>query len=83
MGMGVPVICNDIGDTGNIIQQTGTGMVVKTFDTSSLEDAVTKIPQLETLDKAHIRRSAAEYFDLEGRVKKYLGLYISLIGTAS
>ena len=83
MGMGIPVICNDIGDTGNIIEQTGTGMVVNTFDKPSLEDAVNKMAHLEKLDKAQIRQSAAEYFDLEGGVKKYLGLYISLIGTAS
>jgi glycosyltransferase involved in cell wall biosynthesis len=82
MGMGVPVICNNIGDTGNIIEQTGTGLVVNTFDKSSLEEAVIKIPQLENLDKVQIRGSAAEYFDLEGGVKKYLGLYISLIGVA-
>ena len=28
MGMGIPIVCNDIGDTGNIIDSTGTGMVI-------------------------------------------------------
>jgi hypothetical protein len=37
MGMGIPVICNDIGDTGNIVTGTKTGLVVKDFTMTSFQ----------------------------------------------
>ena len=77
--MGIPIVCNDIGDTGNIINSTGTGMVINEFDKKSLDEAVKKIEQLEQLDKENIRNSASEYFDLEAGAKKYLGLYTALV----
>jgi glycosyltransferase involved in cell wall biosynthesis len=78
MGMGIPVVCNDIGDTGNIIAETKTGMVVNEFDKTSLNRAVKKIEELEQLSKEHIRNCAARYFDLQNGGKKYLDLYTSL-----
>jgi glycosyltransferase involved in cell wall biosynthesis len=79
MGMGLPVICNDIGDTGNIINETATGIVVNKFDKFSLEEAVNKIGALNNIDKEHIRNCAENYFDLKTGVQKYLDLYHSLI----
>ena len=80
MGMGIPIVCNDIGDTGNIIDSTGTGMVINEFDKKSLDEAVKKIEQLEQSDKENIRNCAAEYFNLETGAKKYLSLYTILTG---
>ena len=80
MGMGIPIVCNDIGDTGNIIDSTGTGMVINEFDKKSLDEAVKKIEQLEQSDKENIRNCAAEYFNLETGAKKYLGLYTVFTG---
>jgi glycosyltransferase involved in cell wall biosynthesis len=79
MGMGVPVICNDIGDTGNIINETATGIVVNKFDKFSLEEAVNKIEALNNIDKEGIRNCAENYFDLKTGVQKYLDLYHSVI----
>ena len=79
MGMGIPVVCNDIGDTGNIVRETKTGIVVKEFDKISLEAAVKEIPQLEHLNKEHIRDCAARFFDLEVGAGKYLELYKAMI----
>jgi len=78
--MGIPVVCNAIGDTGNIINSTGTGMVINEFDKRALEEAVKGLKGLERLDKENIRRCAAQYFDLETGAKKYLGLYTRLTG---
>ena len=36
MGMGIPVICNDIGDTGGIINDTKTGFIINTFNAGFL-----------------------------------------------
>ena len=79
MGMGIPVVCNDIGDTGNIIRETKTGIVINEFDKTPLEEAVKEIHQLEQLDKEHIRNSATRFFDLEVGAGKYLGLYKAMI----
>ena len=80
MGMGIPVVCNDIGDTGNIISATRTGLVVNDFDKDSLEEAVKQVVEVERLDKEHIRNSAIEYFDLKSGAEKYLALYRTIIG---
>jgi glycosyltransferase involved in cell wall biosynthesis len=79
MGMGIPVVCNDIGDTGTIIRETKTGIVVNEFDKTSLEKAVKEIHQLEQLDKEQIRNCAARFFDLEVGAGKYLGLYKAMM----
>ncbi len=79
MGMGIPVICNDIGDTGNIIKATGTGLLLNEFDPASIKNAVCKIPELEKLDKELIRQSAKEFFDLGNGAKKYLEVYTNIL----
>ena len=43
MGMGVPVICNDIGDTGHIIEQTKTGVMISEFTETEYEKQVQKM----------------------------------------
>jgi glycosyltransferase involved in cell wall biosynthesis len=75
MGMGVPVICNDIGDTGALITSTGTGLLINDFDEAHLDAAVAATTDLEKLSKSHIRRCAMELFDLQSGVKKYLQVY--------
>jgi glycosyltransferase involved in cell wall biosynthesis len=75
MGMGVPVICNDIGDTGRIIRSTGTGMVVDQFDMTTLQIAATQLPELADIDKNAIRRAAFQYFDLETGARHYQSVY--------
>jgi glycosyltransferase involved in cell wall biosynthesis len=79
MGMGIPVICNDIGDTGNIIKWTETGLVINEFDRASIKKAVAGLTKLENIDKKSIRQSAKEYFDLENGAKKYLSIYTSVL----
>lgn len=79
MGMGIPVICNDIGDTGDIIKATGTGLLVNNFDTLSLEKASDEIIKLEKLDKASIRSCAKKYFDLTVGAEKYASLYKDIL----
>lgn len=79
MGMGIPVICNDIGDTGNIIEATGTGLLINSFDTSTLVDACSKVDTLEAIDKTQIRSCAQAYFDLQAGAKKYLNLYNKIL----
>jgi glycosyltransferase involved in cell wall biosynthesis len=78
MGMGVPVVCNDIGDTGVIINETKTGILVSTFDEDSLNAAV-KAMDNSSIDRMYIRNQAKKYFDLETGALKYLLLYQKLL----
>jgi glycosyltransferase involved in cell wall biosynthesis len=75
MAMGIPVICNDIGDTGKIITETKTGLVVKEFTEQAYETIIDQMPQLLSIDKEHIRKAAFKYFDLEKGAADYLKLY--------
>jgi glycosyltransferase involved in cell wall biosynthesis len=79
MGMGIPVVCNAIGDTGNIITATSTGLLLNDFNPSAMEEAVAKISELEKMDKAHIRQAAKNLFDLKAGSEKYAGLYNRII----
>jgi glycosyltransferase involved in cell wall biosynthesis len=79
MGMGIPVICNDIGDTGNIIQSTKTGILVNGFTPKDLSKAVDQYNELQGMSKAAIRASAQELFDLKAGSKKYQLLYQTIL----
>jgi glycosyltransferase involved in cell wall biosynthesis len=75
MGMGIPVICNDIGDTGNIIAATDTGLVVKSFSDDAYTEVVEKLPSLLALQKGIVRKAAFGYFDLKKGAESYGQLY--------
>ena len=79
LGMGVPVICNTIGDTGHIITATQSGLLVDQFDDATLFSAVEQIGWAEQIDKAYIRQCALGLFDLQTGVQKYLSLYKKVI----
>lgn len=79
MGMGIPVICNDIGDTGHIINATQTGILINGFSQEELSKAVDQYRELQKIPKAAIRASAQELFDLEAGSKKYHQLYNTIL----
>jgi glycosyltransferase involved in cell wall biosynthesis len=79
MGMGIPVICNDIGDTGNIIRQTGTGIVVNEFDDATLQQAAMQLPALEKIPRESIRSHAKKIFDLHEGAFLYEKLYNKIL----
>jgi glycosyltransferase involved in cell wall biosynthesis len=79
MGMGIPVICNDIGDTGLIINQTATGLVLNEFDERGFREAIEKIDEVNNIDHERIRQSAFNYFDLKSGVEKYLEVYLKML----
>jgi glycosyltransferase involved in cell wall biosynthesis len=78
MAMGVPIICNDIGDTGRIIEATGTGLLVRSFDQRGFQLAMDALREFPVLEKQQIRKAAFEYYDLQKGVLAYLNIYKSL-----
>ena len=81
MGMGIPVICNTIGDTGNIITATQSGLLVDQFDDASLRAALTQLDSTEKIDKEYIRDCALSLFDLQNGIVKYFSLYKDILPT--
>jgi len=77
--MGIPVFCNNIGDTGHIIEATGTGVVVNAFSDSEYDKAVEMLPQILSIPKNLIRQAAFEYFDLKTGAEKYAALYSKIL----
>jgi glycosyltransferase involved in cell wall biosynthesis len=75
MGMGVPVICNDIGDTGHVIEETRSGLVVKDFSVEAYDKAIDGMDELLAIPREDIRRGAMRFFDLEKGAGDYLQLY--------
>jgi glycosyltransferase involved in cell wall biosynthesis len=79
MAMGVPIICNDIGDTGKIIQDTGAGLVVNNFDTAEYRRTCEQLQGLKKVSRQHIREGAKKYYDLQQGVKIYKEVYSHLL----
>lgn len=75
MAMGIPIICNDIGDTGEILRETGTGLVVNEFNHASFELVIRQLEELLTIDKDQIRNAAIKYYDLSNGVTSYNDVY--------
>lgn len=75
MAMGIPLICNDIGDTGRIIEDSGAGILVKHFESGEYEKAVEILPGLLNIDKTKIRNAAFKYYDLTTGVLAYTAVY--------
>lgn len=79
MAMGLPIICNDIGDTGKIIQDTGAGVLVKSFDTAGYLQAYEQLQGLKQVSRQKIREGAKKYYDLEQGVILYKEVYSQLL----
>jgi glycosyltransferase involved in cell wall biosynthesis len=77
LAMGIPVICNDIGDVGKIINQTGGGIVVPDFERASLQKAVEYIRSLNGTVPIE-RQNVIDYYSLSGAVSRYEQVYQNL-----
>jgi glycosyltransferase involved in cell wall biosynthesis len=75
MAMGIPLICNDIGDTGKIVEASKAGSLVREFTKTEYQRVMTQLQPLDQIDKEQIRAAAFEYYDLEKGVGHYSDVY--------
>lgn len=75
MAMGIPIICNNVGDTGKIIEDSGAGLVIHGFSQEECSRISEHVQGLLHVDKENIRQSAVEYFDLKKGTEKYQEVY--------
>ncbi|MES1222701.1 MAG: glycosyltransferase, partial [Bacteroidota bacterium] len=78
MAMGIPVICNDVGDAGKIIQEGNTGLVIPEFSDREYSSVISRLDELSSLRKEAIRDSAIKNFDLDMGVQSYSDVYCKI-----
>ncbi len=80
MGMGVPIICNDgVGDTGEIIQKAGAGVVIAGFTVQNYNSTCEQIDKLLSLNPEEIREEAKKYYSLTNGVNDYHEVYKKIV----
>ena len=79
MAMGIPVICNDIGDTGKIVEDAGSGIVVRELNEQGYRKAAEQAATLLQIDREKIRQGAVACYDLRHGVESYLEVYRKLV----
>ena len=76
MSLGIPVICNAIGDNNAIVSDVSPELLVKEFSSNEYGRV---LDDIETLDndifREKISNKAAKYFSLENGVDKYYNIY--------
>jgi len=78
MAMGVPVICNDIGDTGKIVTDSGCGWMVPSLDRAGYETVCGQLKEAIP-SREKIRAAAFQYYDLNVGVDRYARVYDQLM----
>ena len=74
MACGTPVLAFDRGSVPEIIEDGKTGVVVQSTD-----EAIKKLPDLLTLDRARIRREFERRFSAQRMAHDHVGLYRQLL----
>ncbi len=80
LAAGLPVIANDIGDVGRIIEKYDCGVVVNRFDDDEYERIAGDFDKIRGKGNDKARFAAAEVFSMGRAVEKYAKVYASLIG---
>ena len=79
MAMGIPMICNDIGDTGKIVLSAGAGIIIENFSPQDYKKAADRIKELDGLQQETIRQAAFDYYDLDKGIDDYSKVYNNLL----
>lgn len=78
LAAGISVVANvGVGDTAQILADTGGGACVATFDVPSYRDALRRV-QVQA-KPANLRSGARKWFDLDKGVSIYDGIYRSIV----
>ncbi len=79
MSMGIPIITNPgIGDTDQILKESGAGILIDNFSEEAYDRAIKKIPAILKKDPESIRQCAIDNFNLHWGIEKYHEIYQGL-----
>jgi glycosyltransferase involved in cell wall biosynthesis len=79
MAMGIPLICNDIGDTGKIVEESGTGLVLNNFAVSEYDRIINQMSELSNIGREKIREAAFQNYDLQKGSSDYIKVYKKIL----
>lgn len=78
MACGTPVIAFDRGAARQVVDDGVTGQVVSTVD-----EAISAVPQVRVLDRANVRRQFEKRFSASRMAADYLKVYRALLRSAN
>ncbi len=80
MGLGIPVFCNDIGDTGKLMNENNIGELVDISRGSNFEKNIENMNK-KIFNKEEIAEVGKKYFDIKNGVKSYLSVYNKILNS--
>lgn len=75
LSMGIPMIANNVGDSGLFIQKNKLGIMLRDISETSFKEAIKDISSIKDLDPAKIREVALQEYSLENGVSSYREAY--------
>lgn len=76
LGLGIPLIANSgVGDVAEIIETTGSGILIKDFNKICYLEAIEKIAELLNLPAEKFRSAGLSYFSLQKGIETYDAVY--------
>jgi glycosyltransferase involved in cell wall biosynthesis len=76
MNMGIPPICNNIGDNQTILNQTCDQFMVNNFNADEYKRVIWEIDQLLSEDINKIIATSTAYFSLQNGIENYYQTYL-------
>ena len=78
MGLGIPVFCNVLGDTGYFMENYNLGVTVSPGNDNFYQFAIDNFKD-KTFNKEEIRACALQHFDVKTGVDRYLSVYNKIL----
>ncbi len=80
LSMGIPFICNHgIGDMEVIAGKYRCGILADGFSDDAYRKVIKEMGRFRESDPARFRKTAEEYFSLDGGIEKYDSIYQKLL----
>lgn len=75
LSMGIPIVANNIGDSGLFMKQHNTGILIETITEEAIQKAVSEIKELMLTDPSYIRTVAIKEYSIDKGVESYVDVY--------
>lgn len=79
LALGIPVVCNSIGDVKHIVENTSSGICLEELNEKTYIKTVEKLPCLFENRRFQIRENSKKYFLLDNGIKLYLHIYKNIL----
>jgi hypothetical protein len=79
MAMGIPIVCNDIGDTGKIVKVSNAGLGHSILFRKRFERNGKSVDTTEFSDKEKLRNAAFDFYDLNSGAQSYSAVYNNIL----